>query len=106
MDTDIFGSVINIGSPGPLVYLTYELFKVPNMCITQGAAVIALNQHRTFETRVGLTISSSIDQLDPLSTNEYHIRTIINRGYYFFSFFCDVGFSLMFGSIPLKLRGY
>ena len=33
-------------------------------------------------------------------------RTIINRGYYFFSLFCDVGFSLMFGGIPLKLRGY
>ena len=33
-------------------------------------------------------------------------RTIINRGYYFFSSFCDVGFSLMFGGIPLKLRGY
>ena len=41
LDTDIFGSVINIGSPGPLVYLTYEFFKVPKMYITQGAAVLA-----------------------------------------------------------------
>ena len=36
----------------------------------------------------------------------YRTRAIINRGYYFFSLFCDVGFSLMFGGIPLKLRGY
>ena len=36
----------------------------------------------------------------------YRTCAIINRGYYFFSLFCDVGFSLMFGGIPLKLRGY
>ena len=36
----------------------------------------------------------------------YRTRTIINRGYYFFSLFCAVGFSLMFGNIPLKLRSY
>ena len=36
----------------------------------------------------------------------YRNRTIINRGYYFFSLFYDIGFSLMFGGIPLKLRGY
>ena len=36
----------------------------------------------------------------------YRTRAIITRGYYFFSLFCDVGFSLMFGGIPLKLRGY
>ena len=38
--------------------------------------------------------------------SRYRTRTIINRGYYFFSLFCDVGFSFMFGGIPLKLRGY
>ena len=32
----------------------------------------------------------------------YRTRTIINCGYYFFSLFCDVGFSLMFVGIPLK----
>ena len=37
---------------------------------------------------------------------KYRTRAIINRGYYFFSLFCDVGFSLTFGGIPLKLRGY
>ena len=31
----------NIGSLGSLVYSTYEFFKVPKMCITQGAAVLA-----------------------------------------------------------------
>ena len=36
----------------------------------------------------------------------YRTRAIINRSYYFFSLFCDAGFSLMFGGIPLKLRGY
>ena len=36
----------------------------------------------------------------------YRTRTIINRGYYFFLLFCDVGFSLMFGGIPLKLCGH
>ena len=40
-----------------------------------------------------------------LLTN-YRTCAIINRGYYFFSLFCDVGFSLMFGGIPSKYRGY
>ena len=37
---------------------------------------------------------------------DYRTCAIINRGYYFFSLFCDFGFSLMFDGIPLKSRGY
>ena len=37
-----------------------------------------------------------------VKNDTYRTRSIINRGYYFFSLFCGVGFSLMFGGIPLK----
>ena len=33
----------------------------------------------------------------------YRTLAIINRGFYYFSVFSNVGFSLMFGGIPLKL---
>ena len=37
---------------------------------------------------------------------EYRTLAIITRGFYYFSIFSCVGFSLMFGGIPMKLGGY
>ena len=36
----------------------------------------------------------------------YRTLAIINRGFYYFSVFSNVGSSLKFGGIPLKLGGY
>ena len=36
----------------------------------------------------------------------YRTLAIINQGFYYFSVFSNVGFSFMFGGIPLKLGGY
>ena len=37
---------------------------------------------------------------------KYRTRASNNRGYYYFFILSHVGFSLMFGGIPLKSRGY
>ena len=39
-------------------------------------------------------------------SSKYRTLAIITRGFYYFSAFSHVGFSLMFGGIPLKLGGY
>ena len=39
-------------------------------------------------------------------TDKYRTLAIITRGFYYFSIFSCVGFSLMFGGIPMKLGGY
>ena len=64
-----------------------------------------------FTTKTGL--HQSLQQLhwySPFPVSSFFPRcyqvSIIDSGYYFFSLFCDVGFSLMFDGIPLKLRGY
>ena len=37
---------------------------------------------------------------------KYRTLAIITRGFYYFSIFSRVGFSLMFGGMPMKLSGY
>ena len=37
---------------------------------------------------------------------KYRTLAIITRGFYYFSIFSCVGFSLMFGGIPMKLGSY
>ena len=39
-------------------------------------------------------------------SSKYHTLAIITRGFYYFSIFSHVGFSLMFGSVTMTLGGY
>ena len=39
-------------------------------------------------------------------SSKYRTLAIITRGFYYFSVFSHIGFSLMFGGIPMKLGGY